>query len=133
MPIVNTLQHVTGCKAYNLGKPNPFMLRGANRHLVDTILQPLSETQRSFVQGQIDPKDVLFVGDSIDTDLRTAMENGIDAALVLSGTASVQSLAASAIRPNFVFNDIEDLHEAFVNGKLLKGSSNYSLKDGRLV
>lgn len=132
MPSVNLLSQVTGCKAYNLGKPNPFMLRGAHKQLTDAILRPLSKTQRSFVQGQINAKDILFVGDSIDTDLRTAIENGIDAALVLSGTSSVASLTLSALRPNFVFDNIEKLHVAFQNGEMLKGTQNYSLQDGHL-
>lgn len=130
MPVVNLLSQVTGCKPYNLGKPNPFMLRAAHKQLVDAILGTLSKSQRSFVQGQINSQDVLFVGDSVDTDLRTAIENGIDAAMVLSGTASTASLSRSALRPNFVFDDIKDLHVAFQNGALLKGSTNYTLKNG---
>jgi len=133
MPVVNLLTQVTGCKAYNLGKPNPFMLRGAHRQLVDAILRPLSKSQRSFVQGQINSKDLLFVGDSIDTDLRTAIENGIDAALLLSGTSTVADLSSTALRPNFVFDSIKDLHVAFQNGELQLNSTNYSLNKGQLV
>jgi len=130
MPVVNLLSQVTGCKPYNMGKPNPFMLRGAHKQLVDAILHPLSKSQRSFVQGQVNTQDVLFVGDSVDTDLRTAIENGIDAAMVLSGTTSTASLSKSALRPNFVFDDIKNLHAAFQKGTLIKGSTNYTLKNG---
>jgi len=96
--------------------------------MVDSILQPLSESQRSFVHGQIDPSDVLFVGDSIDTDLRMAVENGIDAALVLSGTSTLRGLAACAIQPDFVFDSIRHLHEAFQDGTLQKGTPNFRIQ-----
>lgn len=132
MPVVNLLTSVTGCKSYNLGKPNPFMLRGATKQLVDAILRPLSTTQRSFVHGNVNPQDVLFVGDSVETDLRTAIENGIDAALVLSGTSSVETLSQAALRPNFVFDSIENLHVAFQKGELTRDRTNYSLKNGKL-
>jgi ribonucleotide monophosphatase NagD (HAD superfamily) len=56
-------------------------------------------------------KDVLFVGDSINTDIRTAIENGIDCALVMSGTTTPEKLLASALQPNFVFPSIKELHE----------------------
>lgn len=128
MPTVNLLTQVTGCRAYNLGKPNPFMLRSAQKQLVDSILKPLSETQRSFVHGQIHTDDVLFVGDSIDTDLRMAVENGIDAALVLSGTTSQSSLSQCAIQPEFVFNSVQHLHEALQAGDLQKGAPNFSIQ-----
>jgi len=127
MPIVNLLTQTTGCSAYNLGKPNPFMLRQAHKQLVDTVLSPLSPSQRVFVHGEVDLEDALFVGDSLDTDMRTAIENDIDAALVLSGTTSWSKLSASALRPTFVFDSIQNLHVAIQEGQLIKGESNYSL------
>jgi HAD superfamily hydrolase (TIGR01450 family) len=131
MPTVNLLTQVTGCRAYNLGKPNPSMLRRAQSQLVDSILQPLSESQRNFVRGQIDPNDVLFVGDSIDTDLRMAVENGIDAALVLSGTTTLRGLSSCAIQPHFVFDSIGHLHTAFQDGTLQKGTPNFRIQASR--
>ena len=42
--------------------------------------------QNRLLKGtKLEWKDVLFVGDSIGTDIRTSIENGIDCALVLSG------------------------------------------------
>jgi len=121
MPVVNLLMQTTGCSSYNLGKPNPFMLRQAHEHLVHAVLSPLSPNQRSFVQGHIDLSDVLFVGDSINTDVRIALENNIDVALVLSGTTTVDQLKLSALQPNYVFENIEALHTSLTDGSLGQG------------
>ena len=83
---VKLLEQVTGCSSYNLGKPNPHMLRMGYNLL--------------WRQKQLQYKDVLFVGDSIGTDIRTAIENGIDCVLVLSGTTSREKLARSAFQVN---------------------------------
>eukprot|EP00051_Salpingoeca_urceolata_P011698 m.145218 g.145218 ORF g.145218 m.145218 type:complete len:461 (+) comp17218_c0_seq2:256-1638(+) len=97
-PTVELLERVTGCESYNLGKPNPHMLRMALANLLGPHLTW---------------KQVLFVGDSIGTDIRTSIENGIDCALVLSGTTSEDMLARSPLQPNFVFQDIKELQHAY--------------------
>ena len=56
-------------------------------------------------------KNVLFVGDSMGTDIRTAIENGVDCALVMSGTTTPEKLARSAIQPNFVFPSVKEIHD----------------------
>ncbi|KAF4723441.1 hypothetical protein FOZ62_025775, partial [Perkinsus olseni] len=71
MPAVETISKVTHASSYNLGKPNPHMLRMARQRL-------LSQCSRGRTPG-LGP--VLFVGDSLGTDIRTAIENGIDCAL----------------------------------------------------
>jgi len=118
MPTVNLLKQTTGCSAYNVGKPNPFMLRKAHNALIDTVLQPLSMAQRPFVRGHVDFSDVLFVGDSLNTDVRTAIENGIDVALMMSGTCTHAQLQQSALVPNHVYEDIQALHLALRDGSL---------------
>mmetsp|Transcript_54075 Transcript_54075/g.143974 ORF Transcript_54075/g.143974 Transcript_54075/m.143974 type:complete len:329 (+) Transcript_54075:190-1176(+) len=120
MPVVNLLMSVTNCTAYNLGKPNPFMMRMAHKQLVETLYAGLSKAQRSFVQADIALQDVLFVGDSLGTDVRTAIENEIDSALVMSGTTNEEMLARSALRPNFVFDNIAGLHQSLLDGTLSK-------------
>ena len=54
----------------------------------------------------------MFVGDSLDTDMRTAMENGVDSALVLTGTADLDRVRRSALVPSFIFDSIAHLHQA---------------------
>lgn len=66
--------------------------------------------------------DCLFIGDSLGTDIRTALENGIDSALVMSGTTTPERLARSAVQPNFVFPSIRELHNALVSGVLKNDS-----------
>eukprot|EP00928_Gymnodinium_smaydae_P036694 TRINITY_DN25610_c1_g1_i1.p1 TRINITY_DN25610_c1_g1~~TRINITY_DN25610_c1_g1_i1.p1 ORF type:complete len:403 (-),score=64.49 TRINITY_DN25610_c1_g1_i1:220-1374(-) len=127
MPIVNLLMQTTGCSSYNLGKPNPFMLRRAHDQLVNTLLSRLSEVERTFVTGHVSFRDVLFVGDSLGTDVRTAIENDIDVALVLSGCTTREQLEKSALQPNFVFEDISALHKHMQEGKLTRDLRNHSL------
>jgi HAD superfamily hydrolase (TIGR01450 family) len=124
-PIVKLLTQITGCSAYNLGKPNPFGLRRAHSQLVSSLLDSLSTAQRAFVSGNIEFSDVLFVGDSIDTDIRVAIENGIDSALVLSGTTTLSKLQTSALRPNYVFDCVSGLHAEFKRGGLQRGGGNF--------
>ncbi|KAF4666703.1 hypothetical protein FOZ61_009387 [Perkinsus olseni] len=94
MPAVETISKVTHASSYNLGKPNPHMLRMARQRL-------LSQYSRGRTPG-LGP--VLFVGDSLGTDIRTAIENGIDCALVMSGCTDEQQLKRSPLLPNFVPN-----------------------------
>lgn len=121
MPVVQLIEHVTGCRSYNLGKPNPHMLRMAHQQLVQGLFAKLSSYEQAFVQqaSAMALQEVLFVGDSLGTDIRTAIENGIDAALVMSGTTSRADLEASALRPNYVFEDIGELNAALKEGWLI--------------
>jgi len=99
MPLVQLIQKTVGCGAYNMGKPNSHMIRMALKKLMES-------------HNELKWKDVLFVGDSIGTDIRTAIENGIDCALVMSGTTTPEKLKSSALQPNFVFPSIKELHAA---------------------
>jgi ribonucleotide monophosphatase NagD (HAD superfamily) len=60
----------------------------------------------------------MFVGDSLDTDMRTAMENGVDSALVLTGTADLERVRRSALVPSFIFDSIAHLHQALESSHL---------------
>jgi HAD superfamily hydrolase (TIGR01450 family) len=106
MPLVDLICKICNVTAYNVGKPNSHMLRMALRRL-------LSDTELQW-------KDVMFVGDSLGTDIRTSIENGIDCALVLSGTTTPDALARSALQPNFVFPSILELHHSVLAGSVLR-------------
>mmetsp|Transcript_24154 Transcript_24154/g.23885 ORF Transcript_24154/g.23885 Transcript_24154/m.23885 type:complete len:98 (-) Transcript_24154:427-720(-) len=95
MPAVEMISKVTHASSYNLGKPNPHMLRMARQRL-------FSQCPQGRHPG-LGP--VLFVGDSLGTDIRTAIENGIDCALVMSGCTDEKQLKRSPLLPNFVFAD----------------------------
>uniref|UniRef100_A0A6A7G7J0 Pyridoxal phosphate phosphatase n=1 Tax=Hirondellea gigas TaxID=1518452 RepID=A0A6A7G7J0_9CRUS len=99
MTTVHLFEETLGCTSYNLGKPNPHMIRMAQ----DLLLKGTT----------LQWKDVLFVGDSINTDIRTSIENGIDCALVLSGCTTEEQLKRSPLYPNYVFEDIGELSKAY--------------------
>ena len=56
-----------------------------------------------------DPSKILFVGDTIYTDIRLAEESGFKSCLVLSGNTKIEGLGAYTIDPDFVINDITEL------------------------
>lgn len=85
------LESATGKKAYYLGKPNPFMfLMARNRlglHTADTIM----------------------IGDTMETDIRGAVELGLQACLVLTGSTTREMLADYPYSPTCVLDSIKDL------------------------
>ncbi|KAF4674184.1 hypothetical protein FOL47_009590 [Perkinsus chesapeaki] len=116
MPAVEMISKVTNADSYNLGKPNPHMLRMARQRLLSQRMRG-----RSPALGP-----VLFVGDSLGTDIRTAIENGIDCALVMSGCTDEQQLKKSPLLPNFVFASIKELMVAYATGSLVPCSAEAS-------
>jgi ribonucleotide monophosphatase NagD (HAD superfamily) len=94
LPHVELISKITGVAAFNAGKPNANMAVAGLR-LIN--------------QGRVSKGKVLMVGDSLDTDIRLATENGIDSALILSaGATSREKLARSCLKPNFVFESVKD-------------------------
>ena len=55
----------------------------------------------------------LMVGDRLYTDIASGVNAGIDTAFVLSGEGTREDLAASDVRPTWVFDDISALHRAW--------------------
>ena len=53
-----------------------------------------------------------MVGDRLYTDIAMGVNSGITSILVLSGETSREDLAGSAIRPDYVFEDIGALAQA---------------------
>ena len=51
----------------------------------------------------------LMVGDRLETDIRMGLENGIDAALTLTGATTAAMLAVSPIRPTYICQTLADL------------------------
>lgn len=101
MTTIHLFEQTLGCSSYNLGKPNPHMIRMAQNRLLKGT--------------KLEWKDVLFVGDSIGTDIRTSIENGIDCALVLSGCTALDQLKRSPLHPNYVFQHIGQLLDAYLD------------------
>ncbi len=63
------------------------------------------------------PKEVLMIGDRLDTDIAGAQALGMDTALVLSGVTTLSDLAEAGIRPTYVAADLLSL----VRGELVSG------------
>jgi arabinose operon protein AraL len=55
--------------------------------------------------------DCLITGDRLETDIRMGLESGIKTALVMTGVTTQEILAASPIKPHYVFRSIADMEE----------------------
>ena len=77
---------------YNTGKPNPI--------LRDILMKKLSIK---------DPKEILFVGDTLSTDIQLAEESGFQSCLVLSGNSSKDTLKNYVFEPDFILDSVSDI------------------------
>ena len=57
----------------------------------------------------LEPEACLLIGDRLETDIRMGKESGMKTALVMTGVTDRQTLDASPIRPDYVFDSIADL------------------------
>lgn len=87
------LEASTGQRAYFLGKPNPYMFQRAKR-----LLQRRTE-------------EVMMVGDTMETDIRGAIEVGMQACLVLTGSTRLEDLGNYVYQPTCVLEGVGTLLE----------------------
>lgn len=85
------LEASTGRRAYYLGKPNPYMFFRARRLLARQT------------------HEVVMVGDTMETDIRGAIEVGMQACLVLSGSTRLEDLADYVYQPTCVMSGVDEL------------------------
>lgn len=85
------LEASTGRRAYYLGKPNPYMFFRARRLL------------------QRQTHEVMMVGDTMETDIRGAIEVGMQACLVLTGSTRLEDLADYVYQPTCVMFGVDEL------------------------
>jgi NagD protein len=97
------LEASTGRRAYYLGKPNGYMFHRARRKLAD-------------LSGGSVPEQTIVIGDTMETDIRGAIESGLQAYLVLTGSTRVESLADYVYQPTRVLGSIADLTEELKSG-----------------
>jgi NagD protein len=74
-----------------LGKPNPFMFVMARKRL------------------GLRTGETVMIGDTMETDIRGAVELGIPAYLVLTGSTKREDVAAYPYQPTGILNSIADL------------------------
>lgn len=95
------LEASTGQRAYYLGKPNPFMFASAARRLGS---------------GDLLLSEVVMVGDTMETDIRGAVEIGMRAYLVLTGSTRLSDLSSYVYQPTCVLESVADLIEEVRTG-----------------
>ena len=97
------LEASTGRHAYFLGKPNGYMFHRARRKLAEIALS--------------EPEQVVMIGDTMETDIRGAMEAGMQSFLVLSGSTQMDGLGDYVYQPTRVLQTVADLTEEILTGK----------------
>jgi len=98
------LEASTGRRAYFLGKPNGYMFHRACRRLADMGGTPRLD-------------QVIMIGDTMETDIRGAIEAGLQGYLVLSGSTHIESLGDYVYQPTRVLNSVADLVDELKSGK----------------
>jgi NagD protein len=104
------LEASTGRRAYYLGKPNGFMFHRARRKLVQLALGPVEQ--------------VVMIGDTMETDIRGAVEADMLAYLVLTGSTRLEDIGDHAYQPTRVLQSVGDLIEEIQTGKPSDSTSN---------
>lgn len=96
--LIHMLQKNAPCKAYSVGKPNPFIIKKAVALLNKKI-------------PNIKPKEILFIGDSLDTDITSAFQAEMNSALVLTGNTNLEVARSQVIKPNIIVDSLNDLSD----------------------
>ena len=89
------LESSTGQRAYYLGKPNAYMFHRARKQLLQAFHPNLDQ--------------VVMIGDTMATDIRGAVEAGLLAYLVLSGSTQLEELQDYVYQPTRVLTTVGDL------------------------
>jgi NagD protein len=90
--MVAAIEACTGVKCDPIvGKPSSIM--------VNTIADLLN----------LPPAECIMIGDRLETDIRMGIESGMATALVLTGDATLDDLAASGLKPTLVLKRIDEL------------------------
>ena len=96
------LEASAGRRAYYLGKPNGYMFHRARRKLTDLALR--------------EPDAVVMIGDTMETDIRGAIEAGMQSFLVLTGSTQLENLGDYVYQPTRILNSVADLIEEIKTG-----------------
>lgn len=97
------LEACSGMRAYYLGKPNPYMFTQASKRLSSQYKRNLDE--------------VIMIGDTMETDIRGAIESGLQAYLVLTGSTALESLQDYVYQPTRVMESVGELLEEVRSGQ----------------
>src|SRR3989442_1218184 len=97
------LEASTGRRAYYLGKPNGYMFHRACRKLSDLALTK--------------PEQVVMIGDTMETDIRGAVEAGLQSFVVLSGSTKFEDVGDYVYQPTRILQSVADLIAEVKTGK----------------
>lgn len=96
--ILHLLKFNVNKNHYSLGKPNPI--------IKDNIMKKIENKYGK----KIKCNEILFIGDTLYTDIRLAIESNFNSLLVLSGNTKIQGIENSIISPDFVLDSVKDLN-----------------------
>jgi len=97
------LEASTGRRAYYLGKPNGYMFHQARRKLASLAMSA--------------PDNVVMIGDTMETDIRGALEAGMQSFLVLSGSTQLENVGDYVYQPTRILQTVGDLTEEVKTGQ----------------
>lgn len=97
------LEASTGRRAYYLGKPNGYMFHRACRKLQEQALGT--------------PDSIIMIGDTMETDIRGAVEAGLQGYLVLTGSTQLELIGDYVYQPTRVLQSVADLTPEILTGK----------------
>jgi NagD protein len=72
-----------------------------------------------------------MIGDTMETDIRGAVEAGLHAFLVLSGSTSLESVQDYVYQPTRILNSVADLTEEIITGRPSDRLDSPALQGGR--
>ncbi len=89
--------------------------------LPDFAGKPFAPIYQAAIE-QLEIKRPLFVGDRLDTDIKGAVNFGLDSACVMTGVATYKELISAKPdeRPTFVISDLRDLFTDYLQPKQTK-------------
>lgn len=96
------LEASSGRRAYYLGKPNGYMFHRARQKLSERAMHELEQ--------------VVMIGDTMETDIRGAVEAGMQSFLVLSGSTQLESVSEYVYQPTRVLLSVADLVDEIKSG-----------------
>lgn len=91
--LISPIEMASARHAYFIGKPNPLMMRHAQKRL------------------GVSPSETVIIGDRMDTDIVAGIEAEMDTVLVLSGVTSRETMTEYPYRPTYVLNGVGDIPE----------------------
>ena len=92
--LLAALETATGCTPTLIGKPEPHLFL------------------HSLARLKTRPEETLVLGDRLETDILGGQRAGMWTGLLLTGVTDRRQLAESSIRPDWVFEDLDDFRRA---------------------